>query len=87
MKSIIFTAIAIALIFVACNSNSEKTKVEPATETTSKQPETIDTVTKPATTQPVTEQLYACSMHPEVIGKKDDKCSKCGMKLTVPVKK
>ncbi len=31
-------------------------------------------------------QLYACSMHPEITGKKDDKCSKCGMKLTVPVK-
>ena len=32
------------------------------------------------------EQLYACSMHPEVTGKKGDKCSKCGMELTVPVK-
>jgi nitrous oxide reductase accessory protein NosL len=31
-------------------------------------------------------QLYACSMHPEVIGKKDSACSKCGMKLTEPVK-
>ncbi len=31
-------------------------------------------------------QLYACSMDPEIIGKKDEKCSKCGMKLTVPVK-
>ena len=35
---------------------------------------------------PVTEPLYACPMHPEVKGKKDEKCSKCGMKLTVPVK-
>ena len=26
--------------------------------------------------------LYACSMHPEVTGKKGDKCSKCGMELT-----
>lgn len=32
------------------------------------------------------ETLYACSMHPEVMGKKGDKCSKCGMELTVPVK-
>jgi Protein of unknown function (DUF3347)/Heavy metal binding domain len=32
------------------------------------------------------EQLYACSMHPEVRGKKGDKCSKCGMELSVPVK-
>lgn len=32
-----------------------------------------------------TSQLYACSMHPEVTGKKGDKCSKCGMELTEPV--
>ena len=32
------------------------------------------------------EQLYACAMHPEVTGKKNDKCSKCGMKLTELVK-
>ncbi|MEO7530093.1 MAG: DUF3347 domain-containing protein [Sediminibacterium sp.] len=31
------------------------------------------------------ETLYACQMHPEVKGKKGDKCSKCGMDLTVPV--
>jgi hypothetical protein len=31
-------------------------------------------------------QLYACPMHPEVTGKKDDKCSKCGMDLTEEVK-
>lgn len=32
-----------------------------------------------------TSQLYACSMHPEITGKKGEKCSKCGMELTVPV--
>ncbi|MFN8284147.1 MAG: DUF3347 domain-containing protein [Chitinophagales bacterium] len=31
-------------------------------------------------------QLYACPMHPEITGKKGDKCSKCGMELTEPVK-
>lgn len=34
-----------------------------------------------------TEEMYACSMHPEVTGKKGDKCPKCGMELTEPVKK
>ena len=29
--------------------------------------------------------LYACSMHPEVTGKKGEACSKCGMELTEPV--
>ncbi len=39
-----------------------------------------------ATTTEVTSQLYACSMHPEVTGKKGENCSKCGMELTEPVK-
>lgn len=30
-------------------------------------------------------ELFACPMHPEVTGKKGDKCSKCGMELTEPV--
>jgi len=29
-----------------------------------------------------TDKTYACSMHPEIIGEKGDKCSKCGMNLT-----
>ena len=37
------------------------------------------------TTQ-ATLQLYSCSMHPEIKGKKGATCSKCGMELTVPVK-
>lgn len=32
-----------------------------------------------------TQITYACPMHPEVTGKKGDKCSKCSMKLE-PVK-
>ena len=32
------------------------------------------------------ETLYACSMDPEIIGKKGESCSKCGMDLTEPVK-
>jgi hypothetical protein len=31
-------------------------------------------------------KLYACPMHPESQGKLNDKCPKCGMKLTVEVK-
>jgi nitrous oxide reductase accessory protein NosL len=30
-------------------------------------------------------QVYACSMDPEITGKKGEKCSKCGMDLTEPV--
>ncbi|WP_316633849.1 DUF3347 domain-containing protein [uncultured Flavobacterium sp.] len=43
-----------------------------------------ETVVDPKTTQ-TNSKLYACSMHPEITGKKDDKCSKCGMELTEPV--
>ncbi len=81
MKKLILSSLAIAFVFVACNSNSDKVKDTPPTKTT-----TMDTTTKPEIMKPVAEQLYACSMHPEVTGKKDEKCSKCGMKLTVPVK-
>lgn len=28
---------------------------------------------------------FSCPMHPEIVGNKGDKCSKCGMELTVPV--
>ena len=79
MKKIFLTALTIVFVIAACNSNSNKTN-EPA-----KSAET-DTMVKKETSRPIAEQLYSCPMHPEVTGKKDEKCSKCGMKLTVPVK-
>ena len=43
-----------------------------------KQEQTEETnTTKPDSTLTV----YACSMHPDITGKKGDKCSKCGMDL------
>lgn len=86
MKKIILFTLLMAFVFIACNSNSDKAKEATPTETTPKETTTMDTTKKPEVIKPVAEQLYACSMHPEVIGKKDEKCSKCGMKLTVPVK-
>lgn len=86
MKKTILSAIVMAFVVIACNSTNDKTKEATPTETTPKETTTMDTNTKPEVMKPVAEQLYACSMHPEVIGKKDEKCSKCGMKLTVPVK-
>ena len=29
-----------------------------------------------------TTKMYACSMHPEITGKKGDNCSECKMELT-----
>ena len=31
------------------------------------------------------EIKYACPMHPEIQGKLNNKCSECGMPLTIPV--
>ncbi|MFV8465798.1 DUF3347 domain-containing protein [Flavobacterium sp. LB1P62] len=42
-------------------------------------------VTTNSETKESTSQLYACPMHPEITGKKGEKCSKCGMELTAPV--
>lgn len=74
MKKIIFSAILTAFVLVSCNQKNKKT-------------ESTDSTTK--TTEPVevTTELYACPMHPEVTGKKGEKCSKCGMELTEPVTK
>jgi len=82
-KKTILATIVIAFVFIACNSNSNKAEEQTPVEN---KPADTSTVSKPVETKEA-EQLYACSMHPEVIGKKDEKCSKCGMKLTVPVKK
>lgn len=79
MKKIIFAALAMAFVFTACNSGGDKAK--DGTESIK-----TDTTVNTKKMEPVTEQLYACSMHPEVTGKKGEKCSKCGMNLTEPVK-
>lgn len=86
MKKNIFSVIVLAFVVISCNSNSDKAKETTPIDTTKIETTTMDTTTKPEVMKPVAEQLYACSMHPEVIGKKDEKCSKCGMKLTEPVK-
>lgn len=74
-KTIIGLAIA-AVTLTACD-NSSSTIKETETKKT-----TMDTI--PAT--PKVAELFSCPMHPEVKGKKGDKCPKCEMVLSVPVK-
>ena len=70
MKNAIFSAILLAFVLVSCNQKNKER----------------ETTTSETTTEHVDgEQLYACSMHPEITGHQGDKCSKCGMELTVPV--
>ena len=95
MKKIILSAILLALVTVSCN---QKTKEE--TTTHSDMMENDSTMmTKEGTMMEndstmmndgsskkmMAGKMYACPMHQEVQGKLNDKCSKCGMKLTEPV--
>jgi hypothetical protein len=73
MKNIILTAILLALVTISCN----KKVVEKGTTDTHMMndgSEMMNGNTKMNT--------HACSMHPEIMGMKGDKCSKCGMELT-----
>ena len=83
MKKILFSAVVMAFVLTSCN---QKTKEETTTVTT------VETDTVMVTDTTMTDhskmdhsKMYACSMHPEVQGKLNDKCSKCGMDLTEPV--
>ncbi|WP_217902815.1 heavy metal-binding domain-containing protein [Flavobacterium sp. J49] len=86
MKKTIFLAIVMAFVLVSCVQKNK----EAATESHSKHQDTTMTdndtnVHNQAAAVDEHAALYACPMHPEVQGKKEDKCPKCGMKLTEPV--
>ena len=63
--------LAIALVFsstiISCNNKTEESKTVTADST--------------ATAHEGGDHIYACPMHPEVTGKENDECPKCGMKL------
>ena len=84
MKNFIFLSL-FAASMVACNSKSNQTETADHTDTVTTAVETPAAVDTTTTKEPVAE-LYSCPMHPEVKGKKDSECPKCGMKLTEPVK-
>ncbi len=95
MKKIIFSALLLALVTVSCN---QKTK-ESTTDHSNMMSNDSTMMDKNGTmmssdstmmndkTNMMNNQtkMYACPMHPEVQGKLNDKCPKCGMKLTEPV--
>lgn len=59
--------IATLLALIACKNNQAQQESSTPTSVSS---------------EPGSEAVYACSMHPEIKGKKGDNCSKCGMSLT-----
>ena len=88
MKKIIFSAILMTIVLVSCNQ-----KIKEATIIDSHNMGNDSTMMHNDSTMMNDktkmmknhEKMYACPMHPEVQGKMNDKCSKCGMKLTDPV--
>lgn len=83
MKNLILSAIAMAFVLVSCN---QKSKESETTNAPTMEHDTTMTVKDSTATDKETDREYACPMHPEVKGKLNDKCPKCGMKLTEEVK-
>jgi len=88
MKKIILSAIVMAFVLVSCNQKNK----EAATDHSNMMDNDGTMMSNDSTmsndkTKMMNNQtkMYACPMHPEVQGKLNDKCSKCGMKLTEPV--
>ena len=71
MTNLFISAAFVAIAFTACNNGSNK-----STEGKSSNKDSSTTAANP-------EQVYSCSMHPEVRGKMGDRCPKCNMELTV----
>ena len=92
MKKIIFSAIVMAFVLVSCNQKNKEASTDHSNmmsnDSTMMNNDSIIINDKNSTMENH-EKMYACPMHPEVQGKLNDKCSKCGMKLTelVPEKK
>lgn len=65
-----------ALMFSVACQNQEAPKQAPV-EAAKTVPTTVVEIKKDTTHV----HVFACPMHPEVMGKEGDKCSKCGMAL------
>lgn len=93
MKKTIFSVMVMALVMVACNPKAKETtpsdthRMDDNEHRNNDNTQMMDTDSTMMNnnSKRMTENKYACPMHPEVQGKLNDKCSKCGMKLTAPV--
>ena len=89
MKKSFFSLLILSVLMVSCNQKNKETTTDEShmmgkdTSMTAN-----DTMKMNDKTKMMDEKtaMYACPMHPEVQGKLNDKCPKCGMKLTEPVK-
>lgn len=97
MKKIIFSAVVIASVLVSCNNKNKDatapnqnmgndgTMMNNDSTMTVHDSTMMDNTKMINNTKMIDNKIYACPMHPEVQGKLNDKCPKCGMKLTKPV--
>jgi len=83
MKNIIFSAVLMAFVMISCNQKSKEAK----TNNSETMHHDSTMVNHDSKTMGDDSKSYACPMHPEVTGKKGDKCTKCGMELTEEVTK
>jgi len=83
MKNIIFSAILMAFVMTSCNKKDKDMDTNNS-ETMHHDSTMTDNDSKAMGDD---SKMYACPMHPEVTGKKGEKCSKCGMNLTEEVTK
>lgn len=83
MKKTIFSAIIMALVLVSCKDKVPTTVPSHKMDNGNTMMDNDTTMMK--NDKMMVEKIYSCPMHPEVQGKLNDKCSKCGMKLTEPV--
>lgn len=86
MKNTILSAIAMAFVLISCNQKSKESETKNAPMMEHDSTMTMKDSTMMVKDSAVTDKVYACPMHPEAKGKLNDKCPKCGMKLTVEVK-
>ncbi|MDD5151185.1 MAG: heavy metal-binding domain-containing protein [Flavobacterium sp.] len=96
MKNIFFLAIVLAFVLVSCNQKNKQVETvgTPMMENDSTMMMNDSTMMQHDSTMMdnnskmmhENSKVYSCPMHPEVHGKLDDKCPKCGMKLNVEVK-
>ena len=87
MKKIIFSALVVAFVMGSCNQKNKEIETNNSTmmDSDSTMMDRDSTMMNNSSEKMITETMYACPMHPEVQGKMNDKCPKCGMKLTEPV--
>ena len=72
-----------AFVLVSCN---QKNKEVETTNTPMMMKDTTMMEKDTTMMKDSKSKIYACPMHPESQGKLNDKCPKCGMKLTEEVK-